>query len=87
MNPDIYAASIPSQCNAKELKISDCKHAHSTMSTIESTGYENRMSGAVRGRRLVTASYSIPRLGLIDCTVLREDSSFSFDLNFFHDFA
>lgn len=28
-------------------------------STIESVGYENRMSGAVRGWRLVTASYSM----------------------------
>ncbi len=28
-------------------------------STIESAGYENRMSGAVRGRELATPSYSI----------------------------
>lgn len=28
-------------------------------SSIENAGYENRMSGVVRGRRLITASYSI----------------------------
>ena len=31
-------------------------------STIESAGYENRMSGAVRGRELITPSYSIRAL-------------------------
>ena len=30
MNPDIDARSVPSQCKAKELKISDCKHAYHT---------------------------------------------------------
>ena len=28
MNADINATSVPSQCEAKELKISDCKHTH-----------------------------------------------------------
>ena len=30
MNPDINAASVPSQCKAKKLKISDCKRADSS---------------------------------------------------------
>ena len=30
MNSDINAFSVPSQCKAKEFKISDCKHADST---------------------------------------------------------
>ena len=34
-------------------------HTSPCTSTIESAEYENRMFGAVRGRRLITASYSI----------------------------
>lgn len=35
------------------------QHISLCTSTIENAGYVNRMSGVVRGRRLVTASYSI----------------------------
>ena len=35
------------------------QHISLCTSAIENAGYENRMSGVVRGRRLVTASYSI----------------------------
>jgi len=34
-------------------------HTSQCTSTIESAEYENRTFGAVRGRRLITASYSI----------------------------
>ena len=37
-------------------------HTSKCTSTIETAVYENRTYGGVRGRRLVTASYSIPGL-------------------------
>ena len=39
------------------------QHISLCTSTIENAGYVNRMSGVVRGRRLVTASYSIKESG------------------------
>lgn len=38
------------------------QHISLCTSTIENAGYVNRMSGVVRGQRLVTASYSIDNL-------------------------
>jgi len=35
MNSDIYAFSVPSQCKAKEFKISDCKHADCIKPSLE----------------------------------------------------
>ena len=45
MNPDIDALSVPSQCKAKEFKISDCKHT-----------YHHRFRVAI-GLRLVLQPY------------------------------
>ena len=41
------------------------QHISLCTSTIENAGYVNRMSGVVRGRRLVTASYSIMQKNFI----------------------
>ena len=48
-------------------------HTSKCTSTIETAVYENRTYGGVRGRRLVTASYSIRKLRSYTIKTLRED--------------
>ena len=51
------------------------QHISLCTSTIENAGYVNRMSGVVRGRELVTPSYSIKKFLRISYCIkmLRED--------------